>query len=166
MMASLYELDKALRTVIEGGLVFDEETGEVYFDEENLAELVATRNDKLEACAVVVKELEADAAALKAEAEKLMKRRQAAERKAERLRRYVADSMELFGDEKIETPKASLKFRRSSFVDVHDVSALPREFVRVKTTETADKAAIGKAIKAGQDVEGAELCERKTLVVG
>lgn len=165
-MASLYEIDRALRTVIEGGLVFDEETGEVYFDEENLAELVGARNEKLEACAVVVKELEADAAALKAEGEKLAKRRQVAESKAERLRKYVADSMELFGDEKLETPKACLRFRRSSFVDVPDVDSLPREFVRVKTTETPDKAAIAKAIKAGQEVSGAELMERKTLVVG
>lgn len=165
-MASLYEIDRALRTVIEGGLVFDEETGEVYFDEENLAELVGARNEKLEACAVVVKELEADAAALKAEGEKLAKRRQVAESKAERLRKYVADSMELFGDEKLETPKACLRFRRSSFVDVSDVDSLPREFVRVKTTETPDKAAIAKAIKAGQEVSGAELMERKTLVVG
>lgn len=162
---SLYQIDNAVLTVLEDGLVFDEETGEILFDPDNLDELEVERNAKLEAVALFVKSLEAEAAAMREEERKLAERRGRNERKAERLRKYISDSMQRFGDTKLETARVSLGFRRSESVEVVDQTALPIEFVKVKMTETADKAAIKKALKEGQQVAGAQLVENKNLQI-
>lgn len=162
-MFSLYKIDKAVETVINGGLVVDEETGEILFDAETFEALEGARNDKLEAVACFIKGTEAEAAAIKSEESALAERRKVLERKAERMRGYLADSMERYGDTKLETPRVSVSFRRSATVEVYDLESLPREFVKVKTTAAADKVAIKKAIKEGQEVQGAELVERMNL---
>ena len=71
----LYELAQMMDMVINGGLVFDEETGEVLFDSSNLDELEAALDAKIEACCIVVKETEAEAEAIKAEEKRLKARR-------------------------------------------------------------------------------------------
>ena len=162
-MASLYELDRAVATVLEDGLVFDEETGEIIWDEENLDELEMARDSKLESVALFVKSLESDAAAMRAEERRLAERRSVKERKAERLRGYIARSMEAFGDSKLETPRVELGFRKSQVVEIEDGSLIPPAYRKVSAVP--DKAAIKKAIKAGEAVEGAALVERRNLQI-
>lgn len=161
---SLYEIDRAVLSVLENGLVFDEETGEVLFDEDNFEQLEGERNAKLEAVALYVKSLDAEAAAMKAEEKELAKRREARERKAERLRRYVSNSMVLFGDQKLETARVALSFRKSEAVEVVDAGAIRADFWK-QPAPTIDKTAIKKAIKAGEVVEGAELVTRQNLQI-
>ena len=162
-MASLYELDQAVLTVLDGGLVFDEETGEIYWDEDNFAQLEMERNAKLENVALYIKGLEADASAIRAEEKALSERRSIKEKTAERLRGYLTLSMEAFGDKKLETPRVALSFRRSEQVEVFDESMLPNRFCKTKITP--DKTAIKKAIKDGETVEGAILMERQNLQI-
>jgi hypothetical protein len=163
MGLSLYAIDQAVLTVLENGLVFDEETGEVLFDEDNFTSLEGARNDKLEAVALYVKQLEAEAAAVRAEEKTLAARRQAKERKAERLREYVARSMQAFGDVKLETARCALSFRKSETVELTDPERVPTTFVSYQPK--IDKAAIRKALKAGEDVQGAELVTRQNLQI-
>lgn len=162
---SLYDIDNMVYTVLENGLIFDEETGEVLFDEENLTELELERNKKLEAVALYIKSLEAEAEAMKAEAKKLADRKEAKERKAERLRSYISNSMQALGDTKLETAKVALSFRKSESVDVYDPVLLPAEYTKTKTTVTPDKTAIKAAIKAGQEVAGATLEVKQNLQI-
>lgn len=165
MGLSLYEIDKAVVTVLDDGLVFNEETGEIVFDVENLDALETERNTKLEGVALYIKSLEAEADAMKAEEKALAERRAVREKKAERLRRYLSDSMQALGDTKLETARVALSFRKSESVVIEDQAALPVEFLKVKMTETPDKTAIKKAIKAGATVEGAALVENKNLQI-
>lgn len=162
---SLYDIDNMVYTVLENGLIFDEETGEVLFDEENLTALEMARNEKLEAVALYIKSLEAEAEAMKAEAKKLADRREAKERKAERLRSYISNSMQALGDTKLETAKVALSFRKSESVDVYEPALLPSEYTKTKTTVTPDKTAIKAAIKAGQEVAGATLEVKQNLQI-
>lgn len=161
----LYEIATALEEVINGGLVFSEETGEILFDSENLDELEAALDEKLEACGVVVKNLVAEAEAIKAEERNLAERRRRKEAEADRLKDYVLYWMEKSGAKKIDTARVSLSTRKSSVVDVTDEAKVPREFIKVKTTESVDKAAVKKAIKAGEEVAGCVINERLTLQV-
>lgn len=162
-MASLYELDGMVLTVLEDGLVFDEETGEVLFDVDNLEALEMERNEKLEAVACYVKGLEAEAAAIKAEEKALKDRREAKEKKAERLRAYVSDSMSFFGDTKLETARVALSFRKSEAVIIEDEAIIPDEWLVYKPS--VNKAGIKKALKAGLPVQGAQLVERRNLQI-
>lgn len=164
-MASLYELDQAVLTVLDNGLIFDEETGEILFDEDNFNQLEGERNDKLESVALYIKSLDAEAAAIKAEEKTLAERRSIKERKAHRLRGYLSTSMQMFGDTKLETPRVALSFRKSESVEITDASYLPRVFCKIEEKITPDKTAIKKAIKAGEVINGAELVTRQNLQI-
>ena len=67
---------------------------------------------------------------------------------------------------KFELPSHRLSSRRSEAVEVDDPIDLPEQFVRMKTTLMADRTAIKEALKAGQDVPGARLVERRNWRIG
>lgn len=161
---SLYELDRAVLAVLENGLVFDEETGEILFDEDNFDQLEGERNSKLEAVALYVKSLEAECKAIRAEEKALAERRAVKERKIERLTSYVSDSMIAFGDTKLETTRVALSFRKSEAVEITNPDALRADLWK-QADPTPDKTAIKKAIKAGEYVEGAALVTRQNLQI-
>lgn len=161
----LYELAQMMDMVINGGLVFDEETGEVLFDSSNLDELEAALDAKIEACCIVVKETEAEAEAIKAEEKRLKARRERKEKEAARLREYVQRCMEQSGARKIDTPRVCVTSRSSKYVNVYDEAKVPRMFMAEKITESVDKKAVREAIKDGIEVPGCELSERISLKI-
>lgn len=161
----LYELAQMMDAVINGGLIFDEETGEVMFDSSNLEELEAELDAKIEACCIVVKNIEAEAEAIKAEEKRLSERRKRKEREAERLREYVQRCMEQSGARKIDTPRVCVTSRSSKYVNVYDEAKVPRMFMAEKITESVDKKAVREAIKDGIEVPGCEMAERTTLKI-
>lgn len=73
-MATLYEIDAAISGCI------DAESGEI-IDTERLDNLLIERSKKLEGVALWIKNLESDAAAIKAEKNTLDRRMKAAEKK-------------------------------------------------------------------------------------
>lgn len=157
---NLYELSSELQNVIEGGMVFDEETGEVLFDSENLEELELAFNDKLEGCGLYIKNQLAEIEAMKKEETKLADRRRIKENKVRRLKRYMLEGMERTGTSKLDTPKIYISTRKSKQVIIDDQSKLPSEYLKVK--ETVDKAALKKALASG-DIAGAHLEENINL---
>lgn len=162
-MASLYELDQAVLAVLDNGLVFDEETGEILWDEDNFNQLEIERKDKLESVALYIKSLDAEASAIRAEEKALAERRSIKEKKVERLRSYLSYSMECFGDRKLETPRVAIGFRKSEAVEIEDEALIPQNWIRYKPS--IDRAGIKKALKAGEYVHGAQLVERQNLQI-
>ena len=157
-MANLYELTRAIE---EFDLEIDEETGEVT----NLDELDALeleRDTKVENIALWVKNLTAEAAAIKAEVQNLTKRQKAAENKAERLKDYLMGNL---AGEKFKTPKVAISYRTSEAVEITDEDLIPEEFLVIKTEYKPDKKAIKDELKAGGEVEGAELVKRTSLQI-
>ena len=165
-MSSLYQLGKQYETVIEGGFVFDEETGEIIWDSENLDDLREALEDKLEACGLYLKNLNAEAKAIREEEKALAERRKTVERKAERMNAYVLDCLlDKIEGHKLSTPRIALSTRKSKRVGITDESAIPDDFTTVKTTIAPDKAKIKKAIEAGERVPGACIIEDYNLQV-
>lgn len=159
----LYEINDKLREVVQDGFAVDEETGE-FWTPDRLEDLEIEFENKLEACAVVAKELSAEAEALKAEAAKLTARQKAAEKRAETLKNYMATQMQRNGSRELQTPRCSLKFRKSSRVVVDNQDMLPPELLTVKTEKKPNLAAIKAAIKAG-DIVAAHIEERDNLQI-
>ncbi len=163
---NLYEIEKSLNEFMEKGFekYVDTETGE--FDEQGfnleLAELELAKDEKIENIGLFIKNLSADIVELKAEEKALAERRKAKENKAEYLKNILAVSL---GGKKFETAKIALTFRKSEQVKIVDEEKLPKDFLKVKVTVSADKTAIKKAIKAGQAVVGAELVEVQNLQI-
>ena len=168
-MNTLYELDAKIAELLDTGFemsCIDAETGEI--DETQLAvyleQLQLDRKTKIDNIAVYVKNLEAEAVAIKAEEKRLKERREAKERKAERLKNYIKTSMVLQGETKFESARVSMALRNSKAVVV-DESKLESVYFINKIVSSVDKKAIREALEAGILVEGAMLEERKNLQI-
>lgn len=107
----------------------------------------------------VVKALDADAAALKAEETKLAERRKAIEGNAKRLRDHVKTTMELHGVHSIKSPACSITLSDGpESVVIENEALIPAEFQRVKVDTEIDKAGILKAWKdSGECVPGTKI---------
>lgn len=147
-MANLYEIDTQITEC------FDADTGEL-LDAEKLENLMIEKENKLENVALWIKNLKADAAMYKAEKTAFSERQAAAERKAESLTMWLKNALD---GQKFKTEKTEVSFRKTSKVEVLDIWELNEDFVKY-SDPTPDKAAIKRAIKAGEDVKGAKLID-------
>ena len=150
----LYEIDQAIMDCI------DMETGEIV-NEELLNDLQMERDAKIENVALWIKELKAEAEALKAEKLAFAERQKVTENKMESLKKWLAYAL---NGEKFKTVRASVTFRTTDKVEVADIYKLDENYLRYKEPE-ADKDAIKKAIKAGQTVAGATLVENTSVII-
>ena len=152
-MATLYQIDQAIM-----GLV--DETGEI-IDIEAFDSLQMERDAKIENIALYIKDLRAEAEALKVEKMAFAERQKVAENKVESLKNYLAYALK---GQAFKSTKAVVSFRKTQQVDVPDIYALDENFLRYKEPE-ADKTAIKEAIKAGQTVKGATLIENTSVII-
>lgn len=173
-MANLYAIDDRLVTLFEEG--FDIETGEIYENQEELNKAIDAvsldLDTKIENIGCFIKNLESDVEALKKEEDNLRARRKSAENKIESLKRYLNGYLQAVypNDDdrrkwKFKTPKVVLGYRKSTTVEVPNIDALDKEFLKVKTEVAPDKTAIKDAIKSGKDVKGAFLKDNINLSV-
>lgn len=165
-MATLYEIDAKIRDFIDRMYDAVDENGEIVdVDPAEYEQLQVARQTKLENVALYIKNLEADAVAIKAEEKALKERRERMERKADRLRDLLSYSLITAGDTQFSTARCAVTFRKSEAVAVLDPEKLAAEYVVEKTTKTPDKAKIKAALKAGLHVEGALLEEHQNIQV-
>ena len=150
----LYEIDQAILNCI------DLETGEI-IDTEQLDKLTMEREAKLENVACWIKELKAEAEALKAEKMAFAKRQQVAENKMESLKKYLVYALD---GQAFKTVRASVTFRKSQAVEIADIYKLDENYLKYKEPE-ADKTAIKEAIKQGKTVAGATLVENTSVII-
>lgn len=109
---------------------------------------------------ILSEKLEADAMAdaVKSRMTDLQARKQRYEKKGQMMRGLIKSLMDTAQIDKMTLPEASLSIRQSPVsVDVTDLEALPQGFFKVE--RKADKTAIKTAIKAGEEIPGAELVE-------
>ena len=152
---NLYEIDKAILACI------DPETGEL-LDEAALEDLQMERTQKIKNVALWLKNLNASAAAYKAERDAFDERMKQAQKKAESLKRYLADAL---GGEKFVTDECAVSFRKSTAINVLDETAIPAAYMAEKVTRSPDKTAIKAAIKGGEAVPGVALVENLSVQI-
>lgn len=158
----LYEIDQAIETLLNNGFVADEETGELLFTSVDIEKLQMEKDKKVENIALYIKDLQAEAAAIKTEEEALKKRRLSAEKKTE----YLTDFLSfLLKGEKFKTPKVAITYRKSQSVSVADIGLLPEEYINIKTDKTANKTFIKAALKDGITIPGCELVENTSIQI-
>ena len=151
---NLYQIDGAILDCV------DVETGEI-IDAERLDELQIERQRKIENIALWYKNLMSDAAALKAEEQAFKARREAAEKKAEQLKNYLAG---VLSGNSFKSDRALITWRVSAFADIQDATRLPNEYL-LQQEPKINKAAILKALKAGEDVAGAALGQHNNITI-
>lgn len=156
----LYEIPAAIRDALDAFEV-DEETGEI-LNAPDLEALEGEASRKIESACLYVRELAADVAAIKAEADRMTERRRSLEKKAERIKALILPALEAVGGKVKGTMlSASVATTKSVELDEDALNILPEEFVRVK--READKTAIKAALSSGQVIEGARIVENKSI---
>lgn len=158
---NLYEIDREIMSCV------DQDTGEI-LDVERLDTLQMARKDKLEGVALWIKNLEAEAEAIKAEKNALAEREASKRKKADSLREWLTAALE---GVKMETARVTISFRKSEPVVLQDESA----FVVWAVSHHADlltvkppvpnKTAIKAAIKGGEDIPGAAIETRQNIQI-
>lgn len=161
---SLYEIDEMLLQAIESRELEAEANVGVYADDWDafIDTIEIERTKKLLDCARYVKTLEGMAEITKAEKVALSKRQASYEAKAERIKRYVARSLQT--SEKISDANTQIAWRKApASVEILDITILDAQFIKVELTPI--KAEIKAALAKGE-VLGAKMSdERFTLSI-
>ena len=163
---TLYEINTEIASILDNMDAYVDEDGcvdESYL--EQLEQLQQARDEKLEAIGCYIKNLDAEAEAIKTEINALKARMDAKIRKSERLEEYVKNNLIENGDTKKEFPRVCFSFRKSTLVSITDVDAIPSEYKEECVEWKPVKKEIGLALKMGKDVPGAELVTKQNLQI-
>ena len=156
---TIYEINEEILNCI------DLETGEI-IDIDKLNELEFERDAKIENVACWIKELKAEAEAIKAEKLALAERQKVAENKAESLKKWLTFAL---NGEKFKTAKCSVSFRKTESVEVTDegLNNLMKEHDELLTYKAPEpnKTAIKQALKDGLNVAGVQLVQNTSTII-
>lgn len=151
---NLYQIDNAILECV------DMETGEI-FDVEKFDALSIERDVKLENIALWIKNLKAEAEALKVEKDAFAKRQKSVETKMESLKNYLSTYLE---GAKFETTRVKVSWRKSESVEYDDIYKIPDEFIKYKEPEV-NKTDLKKALKDGMEFEGVRIVEKQNIQI-
>ncbi len=156
----LYEISSAYAAILDRMQHDDSEP--VFAD--TLEALEGELGNKLDMCARVLRTLEAEADAFKAEAERMTARRKTLESRAANLKQYMEDCLVRTGLEKVSGPIFTCSMQLNPpFVAIEDETRIPPQYFKV--VRTLDKALVSSVLKAGTEVDGATLARTRSLRV-
>ncbi len=147
--------------------------GEIPLDaaEDTLECITAELEDKADNIACIVKQLSAEAEAIKAEEAALAERRKAKEKQIERIKEYLSRTLLDAGYDKIETARNKITFRKSESVSIADETAFikwaasSRDDLLTYKEPSINRTAIKKALASGDEIEGACIESKQNIQI-
>ena len=121
--------------------------------------------DKVNSYCQIIRELDGDNAAIKAEIERLKTRIEHNTSSINRMKQALDGFMAVSGKKKEKTPFFSVSYRKSQSVDIINEADIPQEYIKVKTETAPDKVAIKAALKAGEAIPGCQLKESESIQI-
>lgn len=112
--------------------------------------------EKLESYCKVIRQLEADAEMLKAEKDRIDKKKKTVENSIDRMKKAVADFMNAQGIKKATAGTFAVALSESKAVKVVDENKVPKMYF-IEQDPKLDKKTILKLLREGETVEGCEL---------
>jgi len=155
----LYEINAALAELLNQ---VDPETGELMVDGAALDALMIQRGEKLEGMALTVKNLDAEASAIKAEESALSERRKKIEKHRDSLKGYLQTQL---AGEKLETARVAVLYRKSKSVDILPSFWDSPNPAFLRQTVEPDKKKIMDALKAGATIPGTAIVEKQSMTI-
>lgn len=164
----LYEIAQDYKSFIEAV-----ENGDI--PEEAIADtlesITAILEEKADNIACMIKNMTAEAEAIKAEEQALAERRKAKEKQIDRIKSYLSDTLIASGYTKLETARNKISFRKSESVAIADEEAFIAwaseandEFLTYKEP-TINKTAIKKALAGGAEIDGVSLETKQNIQI-
>ena len=163
-MTSLYQLAKDFRDQIDD--LFDPETGEALpaFDEFRVM-----LGNKANAVAAYVLNCESDAEQAKNAIKRIKALQMAYERKAEKLREYLAENMKTAGIHEIKASDGSFVVKlyvdRDESIVIEDGAKFPIELCNEPKPPEPSKTKIKAAILGGEPISGAYIVRKDRLTI-
>lgn len=158
----LHEIPAALSGMLDL-IQVDEETGEI--EPATLESVQIASEEKIIATAMYIRRLDALNRATKETIQDLQERVRADGKRIEALKWLMTKAMDSLQYTEVKSPEVTLRFRKSSSVEITDSESLPKQFLRTKTVVEPDKTAIKNALKAGEKIQGAQLVESRNLQI-
>jgi hypothetical protein len=183
MTATLFELTGEARSLharisVTAESLFSDDPLEVAAATETLEELIAAESGnraalvaKADAWCWVIDSMRATADTRRQHADRLRALADEADRRAQALQDQLVAALQRVDPDatRWDLPEHKLSSRRSTAVELDADLApedLPEQFRRTRTTTSADKTALAAALKAGQEIPGAQLVERRSWRIG
>jgi hypothetical protein len=159
-MSSLFTISQDFKSLYD--MANDAENEDMEALAELFSEVETSLSDKLDNSNYIIKELDSDADALKAEAKRLTDKARALENKGKYLKELMLGAVKASGVEKLKSDKFSYYIKRTEVLNVVSEDNIGREFFRIK--KEIDKTVLKKAIKDGLVVDGVSIVENESLV--
>lgn len=150
---NLYEIDREILACI------DYETGEI-LDSQRLEMLEMEKEKKIENIGLWIKNLEAEAEALKKEKDAFAAREKSAKNKADQLKKYLESAL---CGQKFQTTKLSISFRTSTTLEMSENAEVPEQFR--KYSFVLDKTKMKESIKNGANYKGFWLQKKQNISI-
>lgn len=162
----LYEISEGMIDTLD---IFLESEGND-LDKENYTDIMLFLRDELKnkssSLLKYIQDLQAKSKAAKEESNRLLKLSKARSNKIEKLKRYLLNTMQVLEQKKIITDLGTYGIRKTpDKVEVYDISALPKEFIRVKEEREADKEKIKEYIRENGELQGARITTGYSLQI-
>jgi hypothetical protein len=157
----LYEISDAIRAALDH-IDVDPETGEI-LSADALHAVEAEASDKIEATALYLRELDAEAKAAKDEADRMIARVKSMQKRSDYLKSMLLDALHATG--KVKTARVTVSIRTTKAVEIAEGADLPEAYTTVKTTVSPNKTAIKDALSAGIEVPGCHIEERESVQI-
>ena len=159
---NIYEINKEILSCV------DEETGEI-IDEDRLNMLQIVKEEKMENIALWIKNLKAEADAIKKEEENLYNRRKTIENKQESLKNYLKFALK---GQKLETSKVKVSYRNTKAVNIVDEQLFVQwaeknnkdDLLNYKEP-TISKTAVKEEIEKGALIPYATIEEKQAIII-
>ena len=130
--------------------------------EEKLRGIEKAFDDKVSACAKMIRNMESEETALTHEIDRMSRRHDALVRKIKAIKEYVKAEMETSGREKVRTDVFTVSVQHSpDKVHVVDETEIPAQYYQIM--KRLDKIEVLRMLKAGYAVPGCELTQGSHL---
>ncbi len=158
MSIKLYQLNEAYQNII--NLDLDEDALKLAVDS-----IQSEVGVKAENIAIVLRTLEAENNAYKAEIERFKALAKSNDSKINYLKSYLSQTLQDMNIDKLSTDKFKFSFRKSQAVKITDEKLIPKEFIKTKVVESINKTDLKTFLKNGGDVAGATLVTNQNLQI-
>lgn len=161
MSIQLYALGEMYQNVVN---LIDEE-----LPDQDILNALMTIEGQIEVKAVnianLIKSIEAEAEIIKAEEKRLSQRRKSRENVVINVKQYLQETMATLGIEMIKTPTRNISIQNNPpAVQIIDEDEIPGKFLTlIPEHYEVNKKLISEALKAGEEVKGAELSRGRSL---
>lgn len=154
----LYDLTSDYAQLLDMAEQLDQDTFK-----DTLESIQESIEDKVENTAKLIKSIEADVTAIKAEEKRLKERRQALETKVDSIKGYLKEQLEKTGIDKVKRPTITVSIQNNPpKAEIVDEKTIPLTY-KIPQPAKLNKKAILEAMKNGEKVPGAVLVQERGL---